>query len=190
MSQDNMRQLIGLMTNPDLSPEIRNLASTMLGGAMQNTGTMSPRDQIGLARDMLGLEQAMQPQPVEGPTYRAATPEEAAAYGATAGQIDTKTGRFYPASTGNSDNGMAATQRQQNDATTILSGAIEELVMQGLTRDEAMKQLARDPIYSPQFRILGIDPASFGRAGAPTPNAPAQPAPPTAETPSDPLGIR
>lgn len=38
--------------------------------------------------------------PVEGlqvgGTFRAATPEEAARYGAEAGQIDTKTGRFYP----------------------------------------------------------------------------------------------
>jgi hypothetical protein len=31
-----------------------------------------------------------------GPTFRQATPEEAAVYGATAGQIDTATGRFYP----------------------------------------------------------------------------------------------
>jgi hypothetical protein len=31
-----------------------------------------------------------------GEQFRSATPEEAAQYGATAGQIDTKTGRFYP----------------------------------------------------------------------------------------------
>jgi hypothetical protein len=31
-----------------------------------------------------------------GPTFRQATPEEAAVYGATAGQIDTATGRFFP----------------------------------------------------------------------------------------------
>lgn len=37
-----------------------------------------------------------QPKPAEAPTFRAATPEEAAQYGAQAGQIDTKTGRFYP----------------------------------------------------------------------------------------------
>jgi hypothetical protein len=31
-----------------------------------------------------------------GPTFRQATPEEAASFGATAGQIDTESGRFYP----------------------------------------------------------------------------------------------
>lgn len=31
-----------------------------------------------------------------GPTFRQATPDEAAQFGATAGQIDTATGRFYP----------------------------------------------------------------------------------------------
>lgn len=167
MSQGNMRDLIGLMTNQDVSPQIRDLASTMLGGAMKNTGTMTPQQQIGLATDMLALEKAMQPDTSNQPTFRPADPDEAAAYGATGGQIDTKTGRFYPSSTGNAANGEAAGQRQQNEATTIIGKALENMMTtQGLTRDEAMDQIARDPIYGPQLQILGINPADVARRAA------------------------
>lgn len=43
-------------------------------------------------------------------TFRAATPEEAAQYGAVAGQVDEKTGRFYP---NNPPSGMAITSDGQ-----------------------------------------------------------------------------
>lgn len=93
MSQDNMRTLIGLMTDEGVSGPIRSLASSMLSDAMTNSGGLGPRDQISLAKDMLGLEAAMAP-PKPEPRFRVATPEEAASYGATAGQIGPD-GRFY-----------------------------------------------------------------------------------------------
>ncbi|WP_299872856.1 hypothetical protein [uncultured Sulfitobacter sp.] len=61
MNQDSMRKLIGLMSNQDVSPHLRDLASTMLTQGMSQGGPMSPQDQIALASGMLGLEKAMEP---------------------------------------------------------------------------------------------------------------------------------
>lgn len=210
MDRDSMRSLIGLMTNQEVSEPIRNLAGSMLSDAMGNRGGMSPRDQIGLAGDMLGLEQAMG---ASGPEYRPATPEEAAAYGATAGQIGPD-GRFYPTGRGGTASGEAGVMRQRNEATAIISEAIASLETQGLTREEALAAIARDPIYAPQLQQLGIDPADiarksvmegaeeqkggrglfgwmFGREDTPQPApVPAAPPPPAKEPENDPLGIR
>lgn len=214
MSQDNMRALIGLMTNQDVSPEIRDLASTMLGQGMQNGGPMSPRDQISMAQSMLGLEQALMP-PQSEPGFRPATPEEAAQYGAQAGQIGPD-GRFYPsAGQASNSNGEAAIMRQKNEATQMINGAIADLAAQGFSREEAMQEIANDPLFRPQFEALGIDPATFARqrvqeqaeeaaqgndmgfwgrifggGQSAAPAAPAQPAPPAETTDPDPLGIR
>lgn len=219
MSQDNMRTLIGLMTNQDVSPEIRNLASTMLGQGMESgSSPMSPQDQIGLAQSMLGLEQAlMPPQPEQAePGFRAATPEEAAQYGAQAGQFGPD-GRFYPSTTPNSTSGDAGILRQRNEATTIIGDAVSDLQTQGFSREEALGMIARDPIYGPQFQILGVDPSDlartqvldgaadagqaaqgggfwqrlFGGGSTPAPSAaPAQPVAPLSAPETDPLGIR
>lgn len=208
MSQDNMRTLIGLMTNPDVSAPIRDLAGSMMTDAMGSRNGLSPSDQIGLARDMLGLEAALAPPPPE-PRFRVATPEEAASYGAEAGQIGPD-GRFYPSPAGNSS-GDAGVLRQRNEATTIIGEAVADLQTQGYSREEALGMVARDPIYGSQFQILGVDPADiaraqvaataeaaqndvgfwgriFGRDAAPAPAAPVQPAAPTPD--NDPLGLR
>ena len=156
MNQDSMRTLITLMNNTEVSDPIRDIAWTMMGEAMDNRSGLSPREQIGLARDMLGLEAAMAPLRSHG-RFRTATPEEAAANGATAGQIGPD-GRFYPSGP-NTASGNAGLQRQQNEATTIIERALAELTnpFTGLNREEGMALLASDPVYARQFEILGID---------------------------------
>lgn len=207
MSQDNMRALIGIMTDQEVSEPIRSLASSMLGDAMGNRSGMAPGDQIDLVTSMLGLETALQDPNASG-RYRPATPEEAAQYGAEAGQIGPD-GRFYPSTT-KTDNGEAAKNRQVNEATQTIEGALAGLMTTGLTREEAMAEIARDPIYAPQLRMLGIDPADltkkrvveeskkktgegrglfswlFGGAEA----APSTPPAAAPQAPADPLGIR
>lgn len=183
MNQDNMQALIGLMTNPDVSAPIRDLAGSMLTEAMGSRNGLSPRDQIGLVRDMLGLEAAISPPQTQPTQFRAATPEEAAAYGAEAGQIGPD-GRFYPAtppSTATADVGM---MRQRNEAASLINDAVGKLMGDGMvnqtTREEALAMVARDPIFQEQFRILGIDPVEIARQAAAVP-PPAVPAPPTPE---------
>lgn len=162
MPQDSMRTLIGIMTNGEVSEPIREIAASMVNSGMKSGGSMSPSEQIDLASSMLSLEDAMRPPEPDG-RFRAATPEEAARYGATAGQIGPD-GRFYPApSPKNSRSGDAGVLRQQNEATEIVSGAIESLEAQGFSREEALATIARDPIYGPQLQILGIDPADLAR---------------------------
>lgn len=161
VSQGDMRTLIGLMSNPDVSAPIRDLAGSMITEAMGARNGLSPSDQISLAKDMLGLEAALSPAAPE-PRFRVATPEEAAAYGAEAGQIGPD-GRFYPAQTSNSS-GDAGVLRQRNEATNIINSAVAGLQTQGFTREESMGLVARDPIFGPQFQILGVDPAEFARS--------------------------
>lgn len=60
--------------------EIEGLSDEERRQAIMIRAGLAPRAQSGAAN----------------PTFRAATPQEAAQYGATAGQIDTATGRFYP----------------------------------------------------------------------------------------------
>lgn len=55
--------------------------------------------------------------PVSGPEWRAATPEEAAAYGAAAGQFNTKTGEFKKSS---ADNGITQTIRNPDGTETTI----------------------------------------------------------------------
>lgn len=165
MSESSMRDLIGLMTNTEVSEPIRELAATMLTQGMADGGEMSDldrlrleRERIGLQGDMLDLEQAMQPPG----QFRVATPEEAARNGAEAGQIGPD-GRFYPASASNSGISEAALLRQQNEATTIVEGALADLMITGLSRDDALAEIARDPVYARQMEILSIDPAEIAR---------------------------
>lgn len=58
-------------------------------GAIHQNGVKSLEAQYQLALDSV-------PEAEDAPTFRPATPEEASAFGAAAGQIDTSTGRFYP----------------------------------------------------------------------------------------------
>jgi hypothetical protein len=99
----------GQQPNPDeilrqalINPRTRSAAIQIL---QQRQAAMQPREMdirevngrlVGVDR-ITGQARDLTPEglPQEGPTFRPATPEEAAQYGATAGQIDAKTGRFY-----------------------------------------------------------------------------------------------
>lgn len=165
VSQQDLRTLIQLMNDSQVSEPIRELAGTMVTRGMTPPDRPTALDnarlqraQVGLQNDLLSLRQAMQPPG----QFRVATPEEAAAYGVVAGQIGPD-GRFYPSTTDNTS-GNAGILRQQNEATTIISEAITQLeTREGLSRQEALKQIARDPIYGPQLQILNINPADIER---------------------------
>jgi hypothetical protein len=144
----------------------------MLGKGMDNRGGMAPGQQIDLVSSMLGLETAMQPpKPERG--YRVASPEEAARYGATAGQVGPD-GRFYPSTpAASTKSGEAGILRQRNEATELIGQAVGDVLDADptLSREEAMARVARDPIYGPQFQILEIDPADVVRNQIPAPSA-------------------
>lgn len=176
IGEDRLRTLVGLMSDESTPTGVRSIASDILGRAMRPQGG-------GTAQ------------------YRAATPEEAALYGATAGQIGPN-GRFYPS--GGSSPDDAGLWRQQNAAAETISGVVSDMVMTGQadSREDAMALLARDPIFSPQLRMLGINPDDLARQGAMGGQAAAPQAPslldllrPSSggaqpDDNSDPLGIR
>ena len=81
-----------------------DMASMVEAGDMSAGGVMSAIMQKRLAG------------PKDGPTFRAATPEEAARYQAASGQIDMATGRFYDTSP---SGGFSVTTRP--DGTTIVT---------------------------------------------------------------------
>lgn len=98
MNQDSMRDLINVMSNQDVSPHLRDLAGTMLSQAMTPQERKILKDANGVQRYVDdGAQVFTDVQKTSDATFRPATPEEAELYGATAGQIDTKNGRFYPA---------------------------------------------------------------------------------------------
>lgn len=70
------------------------LQSHGIQATAENVDEMLFRSQVAV--DALKAYQSAQPKPVDAPTYRPASAEEAALYGAAGGQIDTKTGKFDP----------------------------------------------------------------------------------------------
>ena len=75
-----------------------DLLNTSPEAAMQTIGTMNGLTILGIkGPEYLGQVDNQLGFGGEKPTFRPATAEEAAIYGAQAGQIDTKSGRFYPA---------------------------------------------------------------------------------------------
>ncbi len=168
-SSANTRDLLTLMMNPDVSPELREMAGSLAQNQLSGSGQLSPLDQVQLQRENVGLQtdqaelaKLLQP-PKPEERYRPATPEEAAQYGSAGGQIGPD-GRFYPTARTSTQSGEAGVLRQRNEATTIISKAVEN--QPGLSPDEALAVVARNPIYAEQFRILGIDPALIARESA------------------------
>lgn len=184
VNQDAMRTLAGLLTNPDVSEPIRGLAGSMIQQAMGQTQPMTPQQQVSLASSMLGLENAMRPP--AGPTFRPATAEEASAYGATAGQIDTSNGRFYPASAGS---GSAKEQQ----IARLMEGGIDRSTAVAIS--DGRYKVSRDPITG-AAQIIDVASgqmvdASSGQSDVSVPTQPTVEAPqvdqpqPTSSMPDD-----
>lgn len=111
INPEELVELMELMDNPYAPEGAKAVLSSILG---QQIGMMDPesrlrlellREQVIDAREpdrfTIGDRLVQEDGTVladfgEEPSFRPATPEEAAAYGAEGGQIDTDTGRFYP----------------------------------------------------------------------------------------------
>lgn len=112
------------------------------------------------------------PKPAKGPTYRPATPEEAARYGAQAGQINTETGQF---SAINPPSGMSLETTAEGGVRVVQgpgAGAVRPLT-EAQSKDNVFVTRARgalevlDPIagaltsYGDQ--LMGLDPTGIVR---------------------------
>lgn len=137
--------LAKLMMDPNLSPQMRQTASTMFNQTIADDRA---------ARRGSGKKSSV---------WRVATAEEAAAYGAKAGQFGPN-GRFYPMDVATDPAGPnAGVMRQQNEAAAALDMEISERVDAGQSYEEAVKAVTGDPIYSPYFKMIDIDPAEYAR---------------------------
>ena len=81
--------------------------------------------------DALKVREAQTPEP-SGLSFRPATPEEAAQYGAVAGQIDMETGRFYP-----NEPSSTMTLQTTPDGGVIFTQGTGDSPQRGATVDEA-----------------------------------------------------
>lgn len=79
--------------------------------------------------------------PATGPEWRAATPEEAAAYGAAAGQINAKTGEFKKSS---ADNGITQTIRNPDGTETTIQIGGAGIGQGGSTSGDALRTSMTD----------------------------------------------
>lgn len=174
---EQLETLMGIATNQRLDPYYRDMATQLIGQAMQPAPKPPTRmEQIELAQAEVDLANSMRG---DG-QWRPATPEEAAQYGATAGQFD-PTGRFFPVRpnrSSNSTTGEAGLLRQRNEATTILAGAIEAQTLLGSTAEEARAAVAANPIYRAQLEILGVTPEEFASGEIPAEATPTGAPPP------------
>ena len=137
--------LAKLMMDPNLSPQMRQTASTMFNQTLA---------------DHRSAQRGGGAAPAE---WRAATAEEAAAYGAGAGQFGPN-GRFYPMDVATDPAAPnAGIMRQQNEAAAALDMEISERVEAGQSYEEAVRAVTGDPIYSPYFKMIDIDPAEYAR---------------------------
>lgn len=155
--------LLAILNNPNVSDEYKSLAKVMLNSAMKpKTGNSS------------------------GGTWRPATPEEAATYGATTGQI-APNGRFYPSGSGTrgADYTNSALLRQKREASEMVNERLTDLTdFEGLDRDAAVSQMMNNPSYSWAMDLLGY--GSNADLSAPSLSTP--PVNPAGNP--DPLGIR
>jgi hypothetical protein len=88
--------LIMLAADPSTPASIRQVAMALYEQEQAKNAPVKPMTVNNrLVNPQTGQVIADFSDAPEGPTFRAATPEEAARYGASAGQIDSKTGRFY-----------------------------------------------------------------------------------------------
>lgn len=184
------RDLLQLMVDPNVSPELRELAGRLAQAAGAGASPLSAlemeRAQLQVAQERVQLADLMNPDPelrsvgdqlysvtpdgtatpiteAPPPTFRAATPEEAAAYGARAGQIDEESGRFYPSTTGAADSAelssglLSRLERRFKDSVSgdvdygtvdILQGEVARLVREeGLSEDQAYNRAVGAMVY-------------------------------------------
>lgn len=84
-------------------------------GAPDLVGQFENRDAI--AARFMSIAEVLKSTNPEGPAWRVATPEEAARYGASSGQINTKTGEFEKTGEGN---GITQTIRNPDGSETVI----------------------------------------------------------------------
>lgn len=193
MAKEDMRSLLGLMTNPDVSDSIKGVAQSMLTEAMGNRNGMTAREQIGLAGDMMGLEQAMNPtmspqeqirlQQEQIKLQNLMNPEpkpRETMKGADGYTYYKDDGSRVLPNVEKADNSKTTGElaKQYNQAATIIQDAIKfERDVNGLTDEEARTKVMSDPLYQQQLELLQMADEKLKDAGQ-DPAASAPPPPP------------
>lgn len=112
------------------------------GGADANPYTLG-KDQTRFSGNNVKVAQGVQ-SGEEKPTFRAATPEEAAGYGAKSGQIDEKSGRFYPI---NPPSGMRLTTDEDGNMVFEQGPGVTD----GQATARTKGQIAADKAFSKEY---------------------------------------